>query len=116
MASLRNPIKIAGYEKAWAALLTGSAVAAVQVLLKWPIAHWTGAFPVPTPEAIESALDGFVVALSAAAGAYLTANTGTFTQRSLEDAARALNHVEPVPAPQAAQEPRPMPRPTGGAS
>lgn len=67
---------IRGYEKAWNALLTGSAVASVSVLARW-LFGLTDVIPDPSPEDIVGAIDGFIVALAAAAGAYLATTTPT---------------------------------------
>ena len=65
---------IQGYEKFWAALLGGGMAAAVTVIVQWLVSG-TGAFEAPGPEEIRAAVDGVVVALFAAAGAYLATNT-----------------------------------------
>ena len=67
-------MKIQGYEKFWAALLGGGMAAAVTVIVQWLVSG-TGAFEAPGPEEIRAAVDGVVVALFAAAGAYLATNT-----------------------------------------
>ena len=67
-------MRIAGYEKFWAALLGGGMATAAQVLALWSFSA-TGAFPSPGPEAIANAVTGIVTALFAAAGAYLAANS-----------------------------------------
>jgi len=65
---------VLGKEKFYAALLGGGMATAVTVLAQWAVSG-TGAFEAPGPDAIRSAVDGVVVALFAAAGAYLATNT-----------------------------------------
>lgn len=67
-------MKVAGFEKAWAALLSGGMATAAQVLALWAFSA-TGAFPSPGPEAIAGAVTGIVASLFAAAGAYLATNS-----------------------------------------
>lgn len=74
-------MKIAGYEKMWAALLGGGMATAVNVLALWLISA-SGAFESPGPEAIAGAVTGVVASLFAAAGAYLATNSTTPTQEN----------------------------------
>lgn len=67
-------MKIAGYEKFWAALLGGGMAAAVTVVAQWLVSG-TGAFDAPGPEEIRAAVAGIVATIFAAAGAYLATNT-----------------------------------------
>ncbi len=65
---------ISGYEKAWAALLSGGMVTAATTLALWAMSL-TGAVPVPDAVAVGSAVTGIVASMFAAAGAYIATNT-----------------------------------------
>jgi hypothetical protein len=67
-------MQIQGYEKFWAALLTGGMVTAATTLALW-ITSLTGAVPVPDEATIAAAVTGIVASLFSAAGAYLATNT-----------------------------------------
>ena len=65
---------IAGYEKAWAALLGGGMVTAATTLALW-VTSLSGAIEPPSPEVIAAAVTGVVASLFSAAGAYVATNT-----------------------------------------
>lgn len=65
---------IAGYEKAWAALLGGGMVTAATTLALW-LTSLTGAIEAPTAETITAAVTGVVASIFAAAGAFIATNT-----------------------------------------
>ena len=67
-------MKIAGYEKAWAALLSGGMVTAATTLALW-LVSLTGAVPVPDAASIAAAVTGVVASLFAAAGAFIATNS-----------------------------------------
>lgn len=67
-------MKIVGYEKAWAALLSGGMVTAATTLALWAVSL-SGAVPVPDAAAISAAVTGIVASLFAAAGAYIATNS-----------------------------------------
>jgi hypothetical protein len=67
-------MKIAGFEKAWAALLSGGMVTAATTLALW-LTSLSGAVAAPDEATIAAAITGIVASLFAAAGAYLATNT-----------------------------------------
>lgn len=67
-------MKIAGYEKAWAALLSGGMVTAATTLALW-LVSLTGAVSAPDEATIAAAVTGVVASLFAAAGAFIATNT-----------------------------------------
>jgi amino acid permease len=72
---------VRGYEKAWAALLAGGAVATMQVLALWGMSLF-GAIPAPESAQIASAVTGLVSAIAAAAGAYIATTSAPMDQNS----------------------------------
>lgn len=64
------------YAKFWNSLLTGAAVGAGGVLVNMLVSMGTGWFEGPNAQELESAVDTLWVALCAAAGAALAANSG----------------------------------------
>lgn len=97
-----NPIRIAGYEKFWGALLAGSAVGSAATLAEWAFAVATDAYPAPDGALIREAVRNFTVALAAALGAYLPANSGTFPSSDLVNIADNLRkHYGHIPKDQA---------------
>jgi hypothetical protein len=69
-------MKIAGFEKAWAALLSGGMVTAATTLALW-LTSLTGAVPVPDAATIAAAVTGMVASLFSAAGAYIATTSET---------------------------------------
>lgn len=67
-------LRVSGYEKAWAALLSGGMVTAATTLALW-LVSLTGAVPVPDAAAIAAAVTGVVASLFAAAGAFIATNS-----------------------------------------
>ena len=69
-------MRIAGYEKAWAALLSGGMVTAATTLSLW-IVSLTGAVAAPDEATIAAGVTGVVASLFAAAGAFIATNSAT---------------------------------------
>lgn len=67
-------LRVSGYEKAWAALLSGGMVTAATTLALW-LVSLTGAVSAPDEATIAAAVTGIVASLFAAAGAYIATNS-----------------------------------------
>lgn len=70
-------LKIAGYEKFWAALVGGGmSTAATTLVLAGASVATRGVVPMPGPDLIAGALTGVVASIFSAMGAYLATNSG----------------------------------------
>lgn len=71
---MKFPTIVRGKEKFWAALLAGGFVSSISILAVFIASRWE-IVPTPTPDEIKSAIDGIIVALASAFGAYIATNS-----------------------------------------